>query len=271
MIRPANLSSALREWGRDLGVAAAIGGFLGIVGPYGSFNGGPMGMRILYWVTTSCIALIVLTIAVRLSLRACRRFGAPNWIGVAAGVALGAIPLLTFIVPFSVYFWPGVRIDSWLSWYGQTLAVAEPAGFFYYFIVDGRRLGPARSIPVPIAPPRKSEGRFLDRLPARLGRNLLCLQMEDHYVRAHTDLGSDLILTPLRSAMAELAEIDGLQVHRSWWVARSAVTAALVDGRKHSLRLTNGLNVPVSRTSVAKLRAMGWLEGSGANQSTGGY
>jgi DNA-binding LytR/AlgR family response regulator len=75
-------------------------------------------------------------------------------------------------------------------------------------------------------------------------------------VRAHTDLGSDLILTPLRAAMAE---IDGLQVHRSWWVARSAVTAALVDGRKHSLRLTNGLDVPVSRASVAKLRALGWL------------
>ena len=32
-------------------------------------------------------------------------------------------------------------------------------------------------------------GRFLDRLPPRLGRDLLCLQMEDHYVRAHTARG----------------------------------------------------------------------------------
>ena len=83
--------------------------------------------------------------------------------------------------------------------------------------------------------------------------------MEDHYVRAHTDLGSDLILTPLKAAVAELADVEGLQVHRSWWVARSAVAAPVIEGRSYSLRLTNGLEVPVSRASVAKARALGWL------------
>jgi DNA-binding LytR/AlgR family response regulator len=96
-------------------------------------------------------------------------------------------------------------------------------------------------------------------LPPRLGHDLLCLQMEDHYVRAHTARGSDLILTPLKDAIAELGATDGLQVHRSWWVARAAVAEPVTSGRNLSLRLSNGLEVPVSRASVAKLRAAGWL------------
>ena len=71
--------------------------------------------------------------------------------------------------------------------------------------------------------------------------------------------GSDLILTPLKDAIAELGATDGLQVHRSWWVAKGAVAEPVASGRNLSLRLSNGLEVPVSRASVAKLRAAGWL------------
>ena len=109
------------------------------------------------------------------------------------------------------------------------------------------------------ADPLTADGGFLDRLPPRLGRDLLCLQMEDHYVRAYTARGSDLVLTPLKEAIAELGAVDGLQVHRSWWVARAAVAEPLVRGRSVALRLTNGVEAPVSRAQVARLRAAGWL------------
>jgi DNA-binding LytR/AlgR family response regulator len=102
---------------------------------------------------------------------------------------------------------------------------------------------------------------FLAALPPRLGRDLLCLQMEDHYLRVHTALGSDLVLTPLKDALAELTGVEGLQVHRSWWVARAAVAGSVSEGRNLRLKLVNGLAVPVARASVARLRASGWLEG----------
>jgi DNA-binding LytR/AlgR family response regulator len=82
-------------------------------------------------------------------------------------------------------------------------------------------------------------------------------------VRAHTARGSDLILIPLKDAIAELEGVDGLQVHRSWWVARGAVAEALSSGRNLTLRLTNGLEAPVSRASIATLRATGWLANEG--------
>jgi DNA-binding LytR/AlgR family response regulator len=88
---------------------------------------------------------------------------------------------------------------------------------------------------------------------------LIALEMEDHYVRAHTMLGSDLILMRMRDAIAELAGVPGMQVHRSWWVAQAAVAAVERDGRNVRLELANGLRAPVSRERVAALREAGWI------------
>jgi len=58
---------------------------------------------------------------------------------------------------------------------------------------------------------------------------------------------------------AGLSRVEGLQVHRSWWVARRAIAGVERDGRNLRLKLIDGETAPVSRASVAKLRAAGWL------------
>jgi DNA-binding LytR/AlgR family response regulator len=83
--------------------------------------------------------------------------------------------------------------------------------------------------------------------------------MEDHYVRAHTAAGSDLVLMRMRDAVAELGGLAGLQVHRSWWVAEAAVAGHRRNGRQLSLTLKNGLEAPVARSAEAAVRAAGWL------------
>lgn len=102
--------------------------------------------------------------------------------------------------------------------------------------------------------------RILRRLPPRLGQDLLCLSMEDHYVRLHTVRGSALVLMSLSQALEEVGGLEGLQVHRSWWVARRAVEGVIEDGRNLRIRLKGGIEAPVSRASVARLRAAGWLD-----------
>jgi DNA-binding LytR/AlgR family response regulator len=119
--------------------------------------------------------------------------------------------------------------------------------------VPGKRADPA---PVPDA---AENGDFLRRLPPRLGQRLLALEMEDHYVRAHMAAGSALILIPLHRAIAELGSVNGVQTHRSWWVARDAVTGVVRDGRNVRLQLANGVEAPVARTKIASLRAAGLL------------
>ncbi len=102
---------------------------------------------------------------------------------------------------------------------------------------------------------------FFRRIPPALGRDLLALEMEDHYLRIHTALGSDLVLLRLRDALAELAPGRGRQVHRSWWVAEGAIASVDRTASRLVLVLRNGLRVPVSKTHRDQVREAGWLAG----------
>jgi len=88
---------------------------------------------------------------------------------------------------------------------------------------------------------------------------LLALKGEDHYVRAIASERAELLLMRLRDAIALLPPADGAQVHRSWWVARAAVTGTARDGRNTFLTLSNGDTVPVSREKLSALRRDGWF------------
>ena len=88
---------------------------------------------------------------------------------------------------------------------------------------------------------------------------MIALEMEDHYVRVHTALGSHLVLMRLRDAIPHIDGIEGRQVHRSWWVARGAVEFVRREGRNVRLVLGEDLVAPVSRAQVSELKAAGWF------------
>lgn len=88
---------------------------------------------------------------------------------------------------------------------------------------------------------------------------VLALRAEDHYLRVYRDGGSTLVLMRLGEAVATLANAQGAQVHRSWWVARGAVISATRANGKAQLLLRNGLVVPVSRTYAPDLRDAGFF------------
>jgi hypothetical protein len=115
---------------------------------------------------------------------------------------------------------------------------------------------PPQSLP---APSRNMPGSFppalLSRLPNRLGKEIVALEAEDHYLRVHTAVGSDLVLMRLSDAIAAVAPDLGLQVHRSWWVAQDAICEIVRSEQRIQLRLKNGLLVPVGRTYSAAVRS----------------
>jgi DNA-binding LytR/AlgR family response regulator len=110
------------------------------------------------------------------------------------------------------------------------------------------------------APAGAAPVKFLARVPPKLqGAELYAVEADDHYLRLHTSVGQDLILMRLGDAIDELDGLEGAQTHRSWWVAKSAVTSVeRFDGRA-ALTLKDGAEVPVSRGFARALRAAGWL------------
>ena len=76
---------------------------------------------------------------------------------------------------------------------------------------------------------------------------VIAVQAEDHYIRVHLDDGSSrLIYFRFADALAELKGVDGMQVHRSFWVKRSAIADAVKERGTMRLSLAGGLVVPVS-------------------------
>jgi Tfp pilus assembly protein PilN len=97
--------------------------------------------------------------------------------------------------------------------------------------------------------------QFMGLLPLEKRGQLLCLEMDDHYLKVHTDKGQYMLLMRLKDALIQLEGFPGIQTHRSWWVANQAVVSVNKENRKISLLLTNHLEVPVSRTFVEAVKA----------------
>lgn len=98
---------------------------------------------------------------------------------------------------------------------------------------------------------------FLNRLPMKFrSAELYAVSSEGHYLRVHTDKGSTLILMRISDAVKELAQADGLQVHRSWWVAKDGVEETKNAKGRRSLVLKNGEIAPVSRANIPALKSI---------------
>ena len=87
----------------------------------------------------------------------------------------------------------------------------------------------------------------------------MALSVEDHYVRIMTSKGADVVLLRLSDAMRETGDELGLQVHRSHWVALSAVKSTRRDGDRAILTLTTGEDIPVSRRYMPDIKEAGLL------------
>jgi DNA-binding LytR/AlgR family response regulator len=236
---------------------------LAVIGPFGSYAM-PLATRLLYFLIMGVLNwLQVIFLAAWLG----QFEPIDRWPVVARMLLVGllaAVPCTVEVVivhswldrpvPWSAlpYIYPGNAV--------LTAAIAIVVGAFIelrlHAQADAERARVA-ALPQPKAPGTTPD--FFRRIPPALGRDLLALEMEDHYLRIHTAVGSDLILLRLRDAMAELGPARGRQVHRSWWVAAGALASVERDNGKSVLVLRNGLRVPVSKTFRDQVKEAGWL------------
>jgi len=263
----------LREWAEQLVVLVLLGLVFGWIGPYGTFQDLSVGPRFVYWIT----GFLLIGSASAWTMQAIAR-GQPSaaWplpVQVIVGALIIAVPGTFVIIALETVFRhaPPITIATlariYLSVTVVCLAIMIPWAIIRRHraqIAQATLLEPVvRPAPAaraePVKAPRR-ESPFLERIPAKLGRELLCIATEDHYLRVTTPLGHDLILFRLADAIAELDPALGQQVHRSYWVARRAVAKVERDESRTWLVLSNGTKVPVSRSHLPALREAGWLD-----------
>lgn len=237
---------------------------MAVTGPFGSYGSAGLLTRLVYFVAIGVLIwLQVLACAALLaSFEATGRW--PIIARMALAGVLASVPgTLEIIVLHSWLVRPTPFVAA-LEIFPQTafltVVISVLVGLFIeqrlHAAADSERARVA-SVPAPDASGATPD--FFRRVPPALGRDLLALEMEDHYLRIHTGAGSDLILLRLRDALAELGPSRGRQVHRSWWVAEGAIASVERDARRPVLVLRNGLRVPVSKTFRDQVKEAGWL------------
>lgn len=242
-----------RDWARSAAVALAIGGFLALSGAFGSQDASLVA-RLAYWIPMMLLGSVWGLASARLLERFVDLDDRP-WVQVIALTLLISGPLSVIVwaftgLVFTGRVYPLVVLPQLIAPVGVvTLAVSAVNVF----------VSPKRTVQTHAPAAGPVTARFLDRLPPHLrGARLIAVQAEDHYLRLHTDRGSDLILMRLTDALDELQGLEGAQTHRSWWVARDAVRAVERGDGRALLTLDGGLTAPVSRRHARALRDAGW-------------
>lgn len=93
-----------------------------------------------------------------------------------------------------------------------------------------------------------SKPRLLERVASEIEGEVLRISGKNHRVEVVTEHGTTTLRLRLSDAVQEMAGIYGFFVHRSHWVARTAIAEVVRENsQKVSIVLTNGDILPVSR------------------------
>lgn len=242
-----------REFVRSVSVAGAAALLLTLTGAFDTV-GKPFHERLLYWLIIMAAGSAWGQLCQRLLAHWLDLEGRPG-LHILALTAIVAGPLCLFVwAATGLFFEGGLYLVSDLA--RLVLPVVTVTAAVCTLIV---LLGRASPIQTHASVDDAKPAKFIERLPLHLrDARLIAVQAEDHYLRVHTDKGSDLILMRLSDALDELDGLEGAQTHRSWWIAKDAVRGASRGDGRATLTLDGDLTAPVSRRYAKALREAGW-------------
>lgn len=188
-------------------------------------------------------------------------------IGVCAGaIPAGALSLVTMMVGptvddftafLDVYIWFvlhhlilgsllwGTLCLAWWRERFQTLASPASAKRVPQLPVASSGRAPMQSA--------TDTAEVASKLSTDPAHQLLSVSAKGHYVRVRTDQSDHFVLMRFADALQHLHHCDGLQIHRSHWVARDGVAFIHKDGGHWLIELTDGTRLPASRRHRAAL------------------
>lgn len=257
------LQLTLRDLQRQMGsptlwvMLAGASLILGISGPFQTFELISTLPRLGYWglivVSTYGIGFVITSYAEHAWSRSRSVIGTAL-VGGVVGLAVGIWILVLNRIAF------GPVLDDWQE---AAAIIAYGVVISTVILVVLRQVGKSRAQAETAK--QADTPALLDRLPLDKRGALVALSVQDHYVEVTTFAGTELVLMRLGDAIRETNGVDGLQVHRSHWVAMHAIRSAR---RKPSgggiLTLASGRELPISRSFMKDADAAGlFAKGAG--------
>lgn len=236
-------------------VLAAIFGIsliLGISGPFGTSSFMRVGPLIIYWIIIAYTTFAAGTFVGAMSASYGRANNLSQWTAIALTSVGTGIATVMIVV---VVNWLALGLSPTTPGYLGSLAITTfftatiIAVILYFTDVTGSGE----------APSQKRSVQLLDRLPLDKRGPLISMSVSDHYVEVTTTKGNELLLMRLSDAILECEGASGMQVHRSHWIALAQVSSAKRVGDRAILTMSDGREIPVSRSYIPAIKDAGLL------------
>jgi hypothetical protein len=257
------------------GIALFLAVLFTVLGPEGSVESSAV-LRFIQWLLQVSVPLATL-IAVHLLLSKSTAFDRLDpWLKLSVSGLVGGLLFAPFALAldfvFGVDTWPGFDDSERLFALvvNEALGVVPPVLLVWLGInaprvlrldFSGAGLEPAPPGPQPPPVAGGSPARAVERvpgffaqLPAAIGRDVVYLMAELHYLRVVTTGGKALVLYNLRDAIDELPADSGIQTHRSFWVAFTHIEKVVTRDGRTVLSMHDGSEVPVSRRQASRVK-----------------
>lgn len=216
---------------------------LALSGPFGTLEHYNTLERLAYWAIIAPTTYILASGVATLVTISLLRKKLNSWLAYAAGGTAAGIIVGIFVWLFGVFLDQSFGRSFLGLLTAMTYTIPITIGVTLLFKLSEK---PSESE----TESQIADIRFFERIPKDMGRDLISLNSQDHYVKVTTSIGSELILMRLSDAIIELEGFDGLQPHRSWWIARKHAKQIKTLNGKKVIELSNGDLVPISRAKI---------------------
>lgn len=223
---------------------AAIVTVLTIAGPFGTLRAFNTLERFAYWLILTPITFLLASFCSTFVVISLSKFSIGKWLSYGIAGTLSGIPVGISVWIFQFFLNNKVTPD--FDFLTAMISNTIPITFAVTMIYASLSKNDASKIVIVERSP--SSDLFFNRIPKNLGRDIISLNAQDHYVEVKTTLGSELVLMRMSDAVSELISLEGVQTHRSWWVAKKHILNVQSNGGKKYLELTGEAIVPVSRS-----------------------
>lgn len=234
-------------------ILAGVTIVLGLVGPFDTYAALGTPARLAFWgaIVVATYFTSFGTVCLLEALLFRQRPGA--WGYALLGLLSGPpVALIVWAINLAVF---GAAVASFPILLANVSAIAAVVSGLIALV--SIRFATAGSHATPETGGPSSPPPLLERLPPHQRGRLLYMSMQDHYVEVITDRGRHLLLMRLSDAIRETDGIDGLQIHRSHWIARDGAQTSLRRGGRLFVRMSDGTELPVSRNHAQAVKDAG--------------
>ena len=222
---------------------------LAVTGPFGSYGEMSLTARLAFWAPIMAVGIAVATV-----LRA-YVFGTlglkANLFGSLLAAALICLVLCPPLFALTHLFFEPAQAG--IPGFGELVLLVGSVSLGVCAVHHSVQVPQELTLVEESAPVELTLSRLMRRLDPALQGDLWSISVRDHYVEVATSAGSASLLMRLSDAIHEAEPVEGVQVHRSHWVAWEAVCEVDRNEGKMHLILRNGQKIPVSRANRPKV------------------